>query len=211
MDARTTHPRHDGPARPHEAGYAAGFFVGLVAALVVGWWAFPTVLYSQKVQPVHFSHATHVEESGMACEDCHFYREDGTYNGLPTTEKCAECHADALTEDPREIAFVEDYVYQEKDVDWLVYQYQPDNVFFSHAAHKLDNCNMCHGFEEREHCSMCHLDVGGMDGTPVYNENRLTGYSKDTMKMQVCEHCHAHPDHTDGMTRANNACYTCHK
>ena len=35
------------------------FLVGLIAALIVGWIVFPLVLYSEKSQPLSFSHASH--------------------------------------------------------------------------------------------------------------------------------------------------------
>jgi cytochrome c553 len=28
----------------------------------------------------------------MSCEDCHFFREDGTYAGKPALSACVECH-----------------------------------------------------------------------------------------------------------------------
>ena len=128
----------------------------------------------------------------MACEDCHAFREDGSYAGMPTNANCVGCHEDVQGEDPDEARYVTEYVQQEKEVEWLGYQKQPDNVYFSHIAHKeLD-------------CTTCHPDVANMSTPPVYYENRLSGYSKDTMKMWQCEECHA-------KSGASNACFVCHK
>ncbi len=190
---------------------AAPFFVGLVLALIFGWWVFPEILYSQKQQPVSFSHTVHVEDAGMDCADCHYSREDDTFAGLPTTANCAPCHTDPRGSDPEEERYINEYVTPGKEVKWLVYQMQPDNVFFSHAAHSLETCGQCHmDLTTRELCNMCHIDVAGMDKPPVYKENKLTKYSKGTMKMWQCERCHAHPDHY-GVTRSSNACFVCHK
>ena len=190
---------------------AAPFFVGVVAALVVGWWVFPQALYSEKLQPVQFSHTAHAEGAGMACSDCHNFREDGSYNGLPTTEDCAQCHAEPVTDKPSEKQFIEEYVATGKEVNWLVYQMQPDNVFFSHAAHSLEKCGECHAdWDEKQLCANCHPNVADTNTPPVYFENRISTYSKDTMKMWACEKCHVVPDHRDN-TNANNACFTCHK
>lgn len=189
---------------------AAPFIVGLVVALAFGWWIFPDMMFAEKQQPIRFSHTVHINDAGMECSQCHSFREDGTYAGLPTTESCAECHTDVMGSDPEEERFVREYVASNKEVPWLVYQKQPDNVFFSHAAHSTDNCNQCHEFSERELCSLCHVDVAGMDTPPVYYENKLTSYSKQTMKMWQCEQCHAHPEHY-GVTRSSNACFVCHK
>ncbi len=189
---------------------AAPFFIGVVAALVVGWWFFPKALFSEQHQPVKFSHKLHMEEAGMECATCHYFNEDGSYHGLPTTEDCAACHADMLGENPEEVKFITDYVDREREVNWLVYQKQPDNVFFSHAVHTLDNCGQCHDYNEAEMCSHCHPNVAEMDEPPAYHENRLTKYSKDTMKMYTCEECHALADHREN-TNASNACFVCHK
>ena len=182
------------PSR-EDGGFVVFFLVGLLGALLVGWFLFPQVLFSKTEQPIHFNHKVHMEDVGMACEDCHFYREDGSFQGFPTTESCAECHADVTGGDtPGEKAidkFVTEYVETGKQVPWLTYQYQPDNVYFSHIAHN--------GFD----CTTCHPDVGMSESAPPYYENRLTGYSKDTMKMWQCERCHAELE-------VSNGCYVCH-
>jgi hypothetical protein len=47
------------------------FGFGLAVALVLGWVAFPRMLYTQKQQPLEFRHKTHAEKSGVAdCEMC---------------------------------------------------------------------------------------------------------------------------------------------
>jgi hypothetical protein len=179
--------------RSSERGGVAFFFAGLLGALAVGWILFPQLLYSEIEQPFVFSHAAHVDGAGMYCEDCHYYREDGSYNGFPTTESCAECHEEVMTGVEAEVYFVENYVKQGyKEVEWKTYQYQPDNVYFSHIAHEGFECNDCHP-----------KDIGQSETTPTYYENRITGYSKDTMKMKTCERCHAE-------FGASNACYICH-
>ncbi len=189
------------------------FVVGLVLALAVGWLVFPLVMFSEREQPIRFSHKVHAEEQGMACADCHTVRSDGTFAGLPTLESCAMCHESAVGEDPEEARFIAEYVEQGKEVPWLVYQKQPDNVFFSHAAHSLQNCATCHQdtyATENDLCVICHVDVASSDSAPVYKENRLTGYSASTMKMWQCESCHALHMET-GQTTASNACFVCHK
>lgn len=178
-------------------GFILLFLVGFVGSLIVGWVVFPGVLFSQKTQPIRFSHTVHSEQ-GMDCEQCHYLTDDGQFMGLPSTESCADCHADETGDDSpngKEIdKFVNEYVKTGAQVPWLVYQYQPDNVFFSHSAHQ--------GFQCTD--SGCHPPVGTMENPPVYEENRITGYSKQTMKMWQCERCHA-------QMGTSNACYVCHK
>ena len=278
------------------------FVVGLVAALIVGWWLFPQIIFSEQSQPFNFNHKIH-QEQGMTCKDCHQYREDGSFAGIPDLESCTMCHFDVMTDKKSEKIFIEEYVRPQKEIPWKVYQKQPDNVYFSHIAHSiehsdceschekeansrslteldsydeepfkfshkmhmeqgmqcvechkdpesdsytampsLESCTMCHfdlmtGSEADEKfvnqyvlpgkeipweeyrtetgrkrseahdffdCSSCHIDMDGRVKSPPYYENILTGYSKQTMKMDECERCHAKLD-------ASNACYVCHK
>lgn len=196
---------------------AAPFILGLVVALTFGWWIFPNIIYSEKQQPVGFKHSTHVEDQGLACSDCHYFREDGSWAGIPDNAACASCHNGVLGDSQAEAAYVRDYLDKGQEVPWRIHQYQPDNVFFSHAAHMPAACATCHSeydpeddeYDEDAFCSTCHPSVKDLNNAPV-KENRMTGYSKTTMKMWQCERCHANPNHIDG-TNANNACYTCHK
>ena len=167
------------------------FLVGFIAALVVGWVVFPNLLYSQKAQPINFSHVAHQDND---CESCHSFRTDGTYTGIPAIDKCKECHETAQGTTEAERILVEDYIPNNRQIPWKVYAWQPDNVYFSHAPHKGQ------GLE----CVTCHRDVNKEENTPVFKENRITGYSISTMKMVECEKCHA----AEG---ASNNCEICHK
>jgi c(7)-type cytochrome triheme protein len=177
-----------------ELGQGGGtlfFFAGLIIAMIIGWVIFPRVLYSQKTQPINFRHSAHADSE---CVDCHRFRGDGTYSGIPGIENCRQCHEEAQGNSEDERILIEKYIQQDKEVPWLVYTRQPDNVYFSHAAHvkpKID-------------CTQCHRDVTKDEKLPVLQEDRLTGYSKDTMKMVTCEKCHAERN-------ASNACHVCHK
>jgi len=172
------------------------FMLGLAASLILGWVIYPKLLYSQKTQPIDFSHAFHVEEVDNGCESCHFLREDGTFSGVPKLEQCIDCHTEIQGISPDEIKFVEEYVSKGREVPWLIYSRQPDCVFFSHAAHikgaKMD-------------CVACHGHFGESESLKVYEANRITGYSRDIwgksiggfkknswdrMKMDDCAECH---------------------
>ena len=186
------------------------FVAGLVMALALGWWVYPALLFAERQQPVAFNHQAHLVKNGMACSDCHTLRDDGSFRGLPSTADCASCHASAQGNSPQEKKFIEDYVGKGREVPWLVHQKQPANVYFSHAAHAVSGCNACHDFAPKELCNLCHVDVSLTTAAPPVFENRMTGYSLTTMKMDQCERCHAHPDHLRG-TDASNACFVCHK
>ena len=110
----------------------------------------------------------------------------------------------------REI-FITEYVEKEKEVPWLIYSEQPDCVFFSHAAHVVKA-----GMD----CRTCHGEIGESTTTRTYEENRITGYSRDIwgkniwgikknswdrMKMDDCAGCH------EKETGSKGACFQCHK
>ncbi|CAM2060565.1 Menaquinone reductase, multiheme cytochrome c subunit [Desulfovibrionales bacterium] len=186
----------------------ASFLVGIIMSVILGWWIFPQILFIEKPQPLQFSHKIHNDTA--VCVDCHSFRPDGSFTGIPNTQKCSECHTDTIGMDPAEKILVENYVKPNIKIPWKIYQKQPDNVFFSHAVHNMKKCGECHQFTEPEICTKCHLNMADSDTPPPYIQNWITKYSTHTMKMWQCEHCHAQSDHT-GNTAANNACFTCHK
>jgi menaquinone reductase, multiheme cytochrome c subunit len=194
------------------------FMLGLIASLVVGWVIFPQVLYSQKKQPVDFNHVLHSEEVEDGCESCHFFREDGTYSGIPGLAQCIDCHEEVNGEDPEEEKFVNEYVAKEREVPWLSYAQQPQNVFFSHSAHVI---------KAQMECVTCHGDIGESESLKVYEENRISGYSRDIwgrniagithnswdrMKMDACSACHVKENVNQNSVQTHRGgCFVCHK
>jgi menaquinone reductase, multiheme cytochrome c subunit len=194
------------------------FFIGLTLSMVVGWMIFPKVLYSKKSQPVDFNHKLHLEEVDDGCQSCHFFREDGTFSGAPRLAQCIDCHEEVIGESENEAVFVEQYVQKDREVPWLVYARQPDCVFFSHAAH-VKGAGM--------DCVTCHGHTGTSESLRPYEENRLTGYSRDIwghniagikhntwdrMKMDDCANCHKESGiHESSVQTRRDACFVCHK
>ncbi|RPJ55168.1 MAG: cytochrome C [Acidobacteria bacterium] len=179
--------------------------------LGIGWLVYPLALYETTDQPLQFSHKTHTgEKAGMACEDCHGFREDGTFAGIPRLENCANCHSEAQGTSAAEKALIEKYVSTNQEIPWLVYSRQPENVYFSHVQHvKLAEIK----------CERCHGPHGTSETLPPYQRNRISGYSRniwgqsisgistapwDGMKMDDCEHCHAERS-------VGTSCMGCHK
>ncbi len=212
------HPGGTG-APPKPEGQSSGwtlllfFAVGLVGSLLGSWFLFPDLLYSTKTQPINFNHALHMGVVYDGCNSCHFFREDGSFSGIPTLASCADCHQDVQGADPEEEKFVNEYVLQGKEVPWYSYADQPACVFFSHAAHVK-------GAEMK--CETCHGNTGSSESTRPYQENRITGYSRDiwgeniarlggesehgrTMKMNDCAKCHTEQIGYKGY------CFQCHK
>src|SRR5512140_634047 len=122
---------------------------GAVVALASGWFILPPAFYRTIEQPLQFSHAVHASEKvGLACEDCHGFAPDGRFSGIPAVSRCAECHAEPLGATANEKTLVDQDVKQGREIPWLVYSRQPDNVHFSHIAHVKTagvECAACHG------------------------------------------------------------------
>jgi hypothetical protein len=173
------------------------FELGIAIALVAGWVAFPRALYVQRQQPLGFHHKTHSEKSGLSqCDSCHIVGSDGEFSGIPRMEVCAGCHAEKLGASKSEAILVGDYLKPAKETPWRVYSRQPANVWFSHAIH-LRRAGLA--------CAECHGEFGESDKARTYQQNRITGYSRDIwghsisrirraphdgMKMSDCESCH---------------------
>lgn len=195
------------------------FIIGLAISMVIGWVVFPKLLYSQKQQPFNFNHALHVAEVDEGCESCHYFRDDGSFSGIPKLAQCVDCHEEPMGETEDEAIFVEQYVWKDREVPWLVYSRQPDCVFFSHAAHVIG---------AQMDCMVCHGPIGESETSRPYEYNRITQYSRDIwghniagfkknswdrMKMDDCAQCHKEAGmiHTSSVQTERDACFVCHK
>ena len=138
------------------------FFCWALSGLIVGWLVFPNLIYSQKAQPINFSHVAH---QGEDCESCHSLRADGTYSGIPRLDRCRECHESAQGSSEAEAKLISDYVEKNRELPWRVYAWQPDNVYFSDAPHKGQGleCTRCHRDVQRRRSSLLTERTGFPD------------------------------------------------
>jgi len=186
------------------------FLVGLAGGLAAGWLLFPQLLYSRQAQPMDFNHALHTDDGGMTCEECHPFRDDGSFSGIPTIDVCADCHSDPLGESAAEAVLIAAYIEPAQEVPWFVYARQPQNVYFSHAAHvRLADitCDRCHGFQG----TSTTLQPGETNRISTYSRHiwgpRISGGGSqvwDAMKMSDCSACHA-------QRGVQDSCLMCHK
>lgn len=220
IENKTEHGSMDGATAgtaeelKNDTGLGLGVIFFIVAFLICflsGWLLFPKLLYSKHEQPFNFDHVLHVEETGD-CESCHYLRDDGTFSGIPKLASCLDCHTDEpMGETVDEAVFAAEYVAKEKEIPWYVYARQPDCVYFSHAAH-----TEAAGMD----CKTCHGPIDETRTSRPYEENRLTGYSRDIwgksiwgikknpwdrMKMNDCAKCHVQE------TGHKGYCFQCHK
>ena len=149
---------------------------GLTAsAVTAGVWYYFTPKYTrvgyQPIQPVSFSHATHVDQLGMDCRYCHSSVEKSWFSNIPASSTCMNCHNQVLKDDPR-LALVRESAASGKPIPWVQIHKTPDYVYFNHAVHvnRGISCVECHGridkMEEVYHakplsmsfCLDCHRD-----------------------------------------------------
>lgn len=175
------------------------YFAGVAVALTAGWTSLPKALYREQPQPAAFSHAAHTgQKGGMQCTDCHAFRTDGSFAGVPKLETCAGCHAEPMGTTASEKRFVAEFVKKEREPVWLAYSRQPDNAWFPHSVHVT---------RAKLACERCHGDHGRSDKLPVYRVNRISGYSETVMagmRMDDCVACHR-------KSGLSHSCLDCHK
>jgi len=206
---------------PHRVYFffcVAVFGIGFLAFLFLGWFVLPGLVYVKKTQPVDFSHASHVQDVGLACDTCHFFYEDGSWAGIPSLETCSDCHFEAIGDSAEEKRFVEDYVKKNREIEWALYFRQPECVSFSHSSHLR---------MARIACDTCHGEQGLTDRPAEYLTNRITKYTYvaydpkvpinaasivtqkgdkvwGTIRMDECADCHR-------ARGQSTACFICHK
>ena len=192
------------------------FFAGVLAALGAGWAGFPRVIYHSRPQPVDFSHKVHADKAGAKCEDCHAFRDDGTFAGIPTLDKCAGCHAAPMGTTAAEKNFIDEYVTPRRNRSGWPTRGSRKTCTFSHITHVK---------RAQLKCVECHGNEGSTDHLRPFEQDRVSGYSRDIwrwqgrpgMKMDDCVNCHRRGAaesmrHPGGTPRAGErSCLDCHK
>jgi hypothetical protein len=151
-------------------------------------------------QPIAFSHQIHAGKLNLDCLFCHESANKSYFAGVPSVQKCMQCHINVKTESP-EVQKLTKYWNDKEPVPWnRVYRIRQRNyVYFSHERHlkaegaKVNNPNYAAG-EPGIACEACHGQVKAMD--------KIRAVS--SLKMGWCVECH----------RANEAsvdCLICHK
>jgi hypothetical protein len=155
------------------------FAIGLavIGALVTaGAWYYLTPKYSrvgyQPIQPVPYSHRTHVEQLGLDCRYCHTGVESSWYANIPSPSVCMNCHSQVLPSDSR-LAPVRDSYKSGQPLPWVQIHRTPDFVFFNHAVHVNRGVS----------CVSCHGQVNHMDEV---------SHAK-SLSMGFCLECHRNP------------------
>ena len=112
----------------------------------------PAQTTDDRQQPIAFSHRIHATDNSIPCQLCHTFARRGPVAGIPSVQRCAQCH---LTISPRKPEIVKLLAYwkDKKPIPWVRVHELPDYVRFTHKRHVLA------GVE----CQTCHGDVARMD------------------------------------------------
>lgn len=157
-------------------GYAAVSVLLAGTAVTAGVWYYCTPKYTrvgyQPIQPVAFSHATHVDQIGMDCRYCHSAVEKAWYSNVPSAATCMNCHNQVLPNDPR-LALVRESFQTGQPIPWVQIHKVPDYVYFNHSVHVNRGVS----------CVECHGQINKMD--EVYHAKPLS--------MSFCLDCHRNP------------------
>ena len=99
-------------------------------------------------QPIAFSHEIHAGKLNLQCLFCHDTADKSTFAGVPSVQKCMDCHKAVLIDKP-EIQRLTRYWDDKEPVPWnRVHRIRIRNhVYFSHKRHVKAGvqCEQCHG------------------------------------------------------------------
>lgn len=130
------------------------------------------------IQPVEFSHQTHVGLLGMDCKACHNWPDKSPRAGIPDTASCLDCHKhikrDSFKIEPLLKAADKNHPgFTGEPVQWIKVNRIARHANFNHQAHTTRGVG----------CSECHGDVSTMARISV----------NQTRGMKWCMDCHQSP------------------
>jgi len=178
-----------------------------------------TGAFTEREQPVQFSHKHHAGDDGIDCRYCHTSVETAASAGIPPTQTCMNCHSQIWADSPY-LEPVRESARTGKPIQWTRVNDLPDYVYFNHSIHvnKGVGCSTCHGPVDKmplmyqaaslqmEWCLACHRDpkpnlrekkdIYRMDWTPPANQAQagaeLFAKNKvqDAFALTSCSTCH---------------------
>jgi len=141
------------------------------------------VLSAQAVQPLPYSHKTHLA-LGLQCANCHPNPDPGDHMTFAPAATCMGCHS-TIAKDRPAIQKLAEYARSKEPIPWVRVYSVAAAVYWSHRAH----------LDAGLHCEDCHGQVAEMD---------VVTKVKDVTNMQGCVDCHRHK-------HAETGCEFCHE
>jgi Cytochrome c7 and related cytochrome c/Class III cytochrome C family len=166
----------------HSTNFLARLSIfGAVFILVAAVWvlaeinrsSWNTGQWTERQQPVQFSHKHHSGDDGIDCRYCHTSVESSASAGMPSTQTCMNCHTQIWADSPY-LEPVRESWRTGKPIEWVRVHDLPDYVYFNHSIHVAKGVG----------CSTCH---GRIDQMPVV-------YQAAPLQMEWCLACHRQPE-----------------
>jgi hypothetical protein len=173
-----------------------GFVAVMAVVLSVGWFTQPDrlALGYQPRQPIAFSHKLHPGTLRIPCLYCHSGALKSRKAGVPSVEKCMNCHKVTKTDSPA-IKRLAAITASGEPLEWKRIHSLPDHVFFDHRPHV--NAGIL--------CQTCHGEIQTMDAV----------YQNMSVRMSNCLGCHRAPKFAlpadSGIAKGGEHCYACHR
>ncbi len=174
----------------------AGFVAVLATVLGVGWYTQPDrfVRGYQPQQPILFSHQLHPGILRIPCLYCHSGAQKSRMAGIPSVEKCMNCHRVTRTDSPPIKRLAATYN-AGMPMLWRRIHSLPDHVYFDHRPHV--NAGIL--------CQTCHGEVQTM----------YVVYQRMSMRMSNCLGCHRDPKKAlpadSAIAQGPEHCFACHR
>lgn len=169
----------------------AGLRVLVLVAASAAWGLFGCAKHDEPIeQPIPFSHAKHIsgkDSPKLACVECHTGAETRAAAGLPSLDRCLQCHMKPQSKSERE-GVVREIAARGGPFEWRPVTRNDAHVYVSHRAH-VSIAKM--------QCATCHGDVASWDAPP-------SSPNKNLMSMDRCLECHRERG-------ASTACAACHR
>src|SRR6266568_5749388 len=128
--------------------FGAVFFLGFLLWLFGAWTRSSWVTQAgvAREQPIPFSHAHHVGDTGIDCRYCHTSVETSSFANIPPTKTCMNCHSQIWSTSPT-LEPVRASFRTNESISWTRVHDLPDFVYFNHGIHvaKGVGCESCHG------------------------------------------------------------------
>jgi Cytochrome c7 and related cytochrome c/Class III cytochrome C family len=166
----------------HSTNFLARLSIfGAVFILVAAVWvlaeinrsSWNTGQWTERQQPVQFSHKHHSGDDGIDCRYCHTSVETSASAGIPPTKTCMNCHTQIWADSPY-LEPVRESWRTGKPIEWTRVHDLPDYAYFNHSIHVNKGVG----------CSTCHGNV---------NEMPLM-YQASSLQMEWCLECHRSPE-----------------
>ena len=167
----------------------------LITVLGVGWHTQPDryVRGYAPEQPILYSHKLHAGTLRIPCQYCHSGVVKSRQAGIPSVQKCMNCHSVTRTDSPH-IKKLAALFASGEPMKWERVHNLPDYVYFDHRPHVTAGilCQTCHGEIQTmeivsQHMSMRMASCLGCHRDP---HDALPADSKIQRGPEHCNACH---------------------